>query len=357
MLVLVVIASSPRCLYPVAMSLCAADSRFFALNESRALGLAVAQEAGLVLAPLEERAYTGGEFKLRPLESVRDRPTFVLQALAGTDDAPLSERLLRVLFLLSALRDAGATPRVLLLPYLAFARQERRTQPRDPVNNRYVAQLLEAAGNDQIITLDVHSSTAIENAFRVPVDHLTALPLMVNHYASNLGPAAVTVLSPDIGGIKRAQLFREMLAMRLEREVEFAFIEKRRTEVGVSSGLLVGNASGREAIVLDDLCATGETLMRAAAACRRAGAARVHVAVTHMPLTAGFEALMAADEIASILTTDSVGFSFASAAALRSPHKLSVLSIAPLLGQAIQRRLAGRPLTPLLSRWPVKPED
>jgi ribose-phosphate pyrophosphokinase len=339
------------------MNLRTADSRFFALSESRTLGLAVAGEAGLVLAPLEERAYAGGEFKLRPLESVRDRPAFVLQALAGTDDSPLAERLLRVLFLLSTLRDAGATPRVLLLPYLAFARQERRTQPRDSVNTRYVAQLLEVAGADQVITLDVHSPAAIENAFRVPVDHLTALPLMANHFASHLGHAAVTVLSPDFGGVKPAQLFREMLAARLGHEVEFAFIEKRRTEAGVSSGRLVGDASGREVIVLDDLCATGETLTHAAATCHRAGAARVHVAVTHMPLAVGFESLMASDEIASILTTDSVGFSPAYATAQRSREKLSILSIAPLLGQAIQRRLAGRPLTPLLSQWPVGPED
>jgi ribose-phosphate pyrophosphokinase len=339
------------------MSLCAAETRFFALSESRALASAVAQEAGLVLAPLEERLYAGGEFKLRPLETVRDRPAFVLQSLAGTADAPLSERLIRVLFLLSALRDAGATPRVLLLPYLAFARQERRTQPRDPVNTRYVAQLLEASGVDQIIALDVHSPTALENAFRIPVDHLTALPLMVNHYASLLAHAPITVLSPDIGGIKPAQLFRDMLAAHMGQEVELGFIEKRRTEAGVSSGRLVGEANGREIIVLDDLCATGDTLTRAAAACHRAGAARVHVAVSHMPLEVGFQALMASAEIGSILTTDSVGFSFTSAAAPRSQDKLSTLSIAPLLGQAVQRRLAGKPLAPLLSAWPVKPED
>jgi ribose-phosphate pyrophosphokinase len=339
------------------MNLCADDTCFFALNESRTLALAVAQEAGLVLAPLEERLYAGGEFKLRPLESVHNRPAFVLQSLAGSADSPLSERLLRVLFLLSALRDAGATPRVLLLPYLAFARQERRTQPRDSVNTRYVAQLLEAAGADQIIALDVHSPTALENAFRIPVDHLSALPLMANHYTSHLAHAALTVLSPDIGGIKPAQLFREMLAARMGLEVELAFIEKRRTEVGVSNGRLVGNASGRDVIVLDDLCATGETLLRAATACRRAGAAAVHIAVTHMPLVAGFEALMASDQIDSILTTDSVGFSFASSAAPPSPDRLSILSIAPLLGRAVQRRLAGKSLAPLLSRWPVNPED
>jgi len=339
------------------MSLCAAETRFFALNESRTLALAVADEAGLLLAALEERRYAGGEFKLRPLESVRDRPAFVLQSLAGTADAPLSERLLRVLFLLSALRDAGATPRVLLLPYLAFARQERRTQPRDPVNTRYVAQLLEASGADQIIALDVHSPAALENSFRIPVDHLTALPLMADHCASNLAHAPLTVLSPDIGGIKPAQLLCEMLAARLGREVEFAFIEKRRTEAGILSGRLVGNSSGREIIVLDDLCATGETLMRAATACHRAGAAAVHVAVTHMPLMAGFEALMASDEIDSIMTTDSVGFPIVCSAAPHAPDKLTILSIAPLFGQAVQRRLAGKSLAPLLSRWPVGPEE
>ena len=121
----------------------------FAPAESRALAVASGLEAGLEVAALEERQYDGGEFKLRPLQSVRDRAVFVIQSLADSADAPIAARLVRLLFLLQALRDAGATRLTALLPYLAYARKDRRTKPRDPVYTRYVAELLEAGGVQQ----------------------------------------------------------------------------------------------------------------------------------------------------------------------------------------------------------------
>ena len=334
------------------------DSCFFTLSESRGLAVPVARDAGMALAALEERRFEDGEFKLRPLESVRDRTVFVLQTLAATAEAPICERLVRLLFLISGLRDAGASRRIVLVPYLAFARKERRTQLRDPVNTRYVAQLLEASGADRVIALDVHNPAALDNSFRIPVDHLTALPMMVDHFASRLTQARLAIASPDIGGIKRAQIFRELLEARVGGEVEFAFIEKRRVQGIVSGGTLVGDVKGREVIVLDDLCATGGTLIRAGDACQRAGATAVHAAVTHVPLAAGLEALVRANGVSHIVCTDSVGFSpDLSGASAPSAPKLTVLSIAPLLGQAVRRIVAGKPLEPLFSRWPVAFED
>jgi len=264
----------------------------------------------------------------------------------------------RLLFLLNGLRDAGASQRVALIPYLAFARKDRRTQPRDPVNTRYVAQLLEASGADRLIALDVHNPAALDNAFRIPVDHLTALPMIVHHFATRLPQTNLAVASPDVGGIKRAQVFRELLEKRLGREVELVFIEKRRSLGVVSGGTLVGGAIGRTVIILDDLCATGGTLIRAADVCRRAGAAVVHAAVTHVPLPDGLDAVIAAENIASIVTTDSVGMlpqMRATSTAVAS--KLVTLSIAPLFGQALKRMLVGKPLAPLLDRWPVTLEE
>lgn len=312
---------------------------------------ALAAAAGIELAALEERRFEGGEFKLRPLQSVRGRTVYVLQSLAFSAEMPIAERFVRLLFLLYGLRDAGASQRIALIPYLAYARKDRRTQLRDPVNTRYVAQLLEAAGVDRVVALDVHNPAALDNAFRIPVDHLSALPMMADHLSRQLGGANLTVLSPDIGGIKRAQLFRELLQARVAGAIELAFIEKRRAQDVVSSGALVGGGSGRTVIVIDDLCASGGTLVRAADLCQRDGAAAVHVAVTHTPLEAGVTALLESTSISSILTTDSVAGALAPPSARTA--KMTILPVAPLFGEAIRRMLAGQPVAPLLRRWPV----
>jgi ribose-phosphate pyrophosphokinase len=329
-----------------------------ALSESRELAVLVARESGIPLIPIEERPFEGGEFKLRPLESVRGRRVFVLQTLAGTHDAPGPSRLLRLLFLLLGLRDAGADSSVAVVPYFPFARKDRRTQIRDPVTSRYVAELLEAAHSDCVISLDVHNPAAFDNGFRVPTIHLTALPLMADYFAriGAVANAAVTVVSPDVGGIKRAQIFRELIAARTGREIDLAFVEKRRAKGNVSSGSLAGEVAGRTVIVLDDLCATGGTLIRAAETCLRAGAAATHVAATHTPLAAGLEALMTAEPITSITVTDSVGIAFPTRRPPSGSGKLFTLSIAPLLGQALGRMVTGKPVAPLLESWPLPPD-
>src|SRR6202011_2269224 len=273
----------------------------FAPSESRGLGLAASERARIGLADLEEREYEGGEFKLRPLQSVRDRTVFVVQSLAETQKAPIAQRLVRLLFLIHCLRDAGASRAIAVIPYLAYARKDRRTKPRDPVYTRYVAQLIEAAGTDRVVALDVHNASSIDNAFRIPVDHLSALPMMAAHFTQHLPTGELAVASPDIGGIKRAQLFRELLERKTGRQVELVFVEKRRESGVVSGGAIVGNASGRAVIVLDDLCASGATLRRAATALRAAGATSVHATVTHTPIETGLATLVAAEDIAQVV--------------------------------------------------------
>lgn len=327
------------------------EPMIFAPGESRALGLAIGEKAGIELAPLEEREYEGGEFKLRPLQSVRDRTVFVVQSLAETRQAPIAQRLVRLLFLLQALRDAGAARTVAVIPYLAYARKDRRTKSRDPVYTRYVAQLLESAGTHSVIALDVHNAAALDNAFRIPVDHLSALPMMAAHFAKHLAAGKLAVASPDIGGIKRAQLFREMLERRTRREVELVFVEKRRASGVISGSAIVGNTSGCAVIVLDDLCASGATLIRAATALRAAGAASVHATVTHTPIEAGLSALASAEDIEQVVATDSVGYApNLSAPGLRG--KVKILSVGELLGCAIARMIGGEPLAPLAEHWP-----
>ena len=324
-------------------------------SESLPLAREIGAQAQIPLAGLEERAFEGGEFKLRPLECLRGRPAFVVQSLIGSQDVPVGTRLLRLLFLLLGVRDAGCSPRIAVIPYMAFARKDRRTQPHDPVTSRYVAELLEAAGADGIVALDVHNPAALDNAFRVPVDHLSAAPLLVDHFARRLGCEPLCVVSPDVGGIKRAQRFQELLGAHLGRPTELAFVEKRRALGVVSGGQLAGTVAGRHVIVLDDLCATGGTLIRAAQACRAAGAAAVHAAVTHAPLPEGLAAVLSADCIADVTHTDSAAAAILVQAA--DTPRLHVLPIAPLLGQALRRIVLGKALDPMLTDWPVSLED
>lgn len=327
------------------------DALIFAPAESRALAQTASRLAGIELAELEEREYEGGEFKLRPLQSVRNRLVFVVQTLAESAAAPMAERLVRLLFLLHTLRDAGASCVVAVIPYLAYARKDRRTKPRDPVYTRYVAQLIETAGANRVVTLDVHNASAVENAFRIPLDHLSALPMMAAHFNKHLAAGNLAVVSPDIGGMKRAQALREVLERTANRKVDLLVVEKHRDGQVVSGGTLIGTARGRDAIVLDDLCATGSTLLQAVRALRAGGATSVHVAVTHFPMEKGVRALAAAAEVSQVVITDSVGYSPAISS---SDHgdKVTTLSVGELLGHALSRIARGDSISAMAVRWP-----
>jgi len=325
----------------------------FTLSESRDLGEAISRESGVSLAPLEERAFEQGEFKLRPLVSVRDRTAWVAQSLCGSNEAPTAQRLVRLLFLLCALRDGGACRTVALVPYLAYARKDRRTQTRDPIHTRYVAQLFEACGLDRIVALDVHNPAAFDNAFRIGFDHLSALPMFADHFARRLQSVALAIASPDVGGIKRAQIFRELLQQRVGKPIGQAFVEKRRAGGEVSGGLVVGDIADSTVLVLDDLCSTGGTLRRAAASLRAAGAAAVYAVVTHAPLDAGTAAVLDDPAIDGMVVTDSVGAS-SHPLLCSPPAKLTVVPVAPLLGQALSRSMRGLALAELLEHWPPR---
>ena len=319
-------------------------------SESHATAVDIARRSGLEMLPLEERLFAEGEFRIRPLASVRERTVFVFQSLAGSDAASISERLVRLLLLLFALRDAGVTRLIGIVPYLCYARSDKRSEARDPVNTRYVAQLLEAATLDSLVCLDVHNLAALENAFRIPVDHLSALPLFARHFGECLPTNEVVVASPDIGGIKRAQSFQAILARELDKETGLAFVEKRRSQSGVSGGTVAGTVAGKVVIVLDDLCSSGETLLNAARSLVAAGAREVHVAFTHAPSGSGLDAVVSSSDISSVVTTDSVILTDHEVRA--DPGRFCRLGIAPLLAEAVGRISVGAPLSPLLHRWP-----
>jgi ribose-phosphate pyrophosphokinase len=307
----------------------------FALNASREFGERVAGALGIALAPHEEREFEDGEHKARPLESVRGRDVFVVASLYGDDRQSVNDKLVRLLFFVGALRDASAGRITAVIPYLCYARKDRRSKSRDPVSTRYVAALLETVGADRVVTLDVHNLAAYDNAFRIRADHLEARRLFVEEFVPRIGSEPVVVVSPDVGGVKRAEAFRQSLSRRLGREASGAFLEKYRSAGVVSGEAVVGDVEGRIAIILDDLISTGGTIARAVAACRSRGARAVYAAATHGIFVGEAGRMLAEPGLKRLVITDTIPPFRLDPALVRG--KVTVLDTAPLFAEAIRR--------------------
>jgi ribose-phosphate pyrophosphokinase len=298
------------------------------------------------LARLEYRRFEDGEHKSRPLDSVRERDVYLLQSFYGDADDSPNDKLIRSLWLAGALRDAGASRVTLVAPYLCYARKDRRTQLRDPVSSRYLAQLIEAMGIARVVTLDVHNLAAFENAFRIPTEHLSALTLFMPPLVSLLGAAEVVVVSPDAGGIARAEALRSRLERQSGRAVGRAVMEKQRSGGVLSGDHLAGDVAGRVAVLIDDLVSTGATLGRAVRACRAHGATRVYALATHALLAAGAADTLAGMPLDALLLTDSLPPRELPASL---QEKVRWLPVAPLLAAVVQRLHDGGSVAELLA--------
>ncbi len=320
--------------------------RVFALNSSRAFGECVAESMGTPLAGHEEREFEDGEHKARPLENVRGRDVFVIQSLYGDTEQTVNDKLVRLLFFTGALKDASAARVSAVIPYLCYARKDRKTKSRDPVTTRYVAALLEAAGVDCVVTMDVHDLAAYQNAFRCRTEHLEAKQLFTEYFASR-ADSELVVVSPDVGGVKRAELLREALEQRTGKPVAGAFMEKKRSAGVVSGEAVVGDVEGRDAIILDDMIVSGGTIARAVRACRERGANRIYAVAAHGLFVDGAAEMLAVPELEKVVVTDSVLPFRLQTGALR--EKLELLSAAPLFAEAIKRMHSGGSIVDLLA--------
>ncbi|WP_202620495.1 ribose-phosphate diphosphokinase [Methylocystis heyeri] len=318
----------------------------FCLDEDKSFAAEVSRFLGVGIAPHEERAFEDGEFKIRPLSNVRNRDVYVLASLHGAEPhTSVSEKLCRLLFFIGALKDAGAAEVCLAAPYLCYQRKDRQTKPRDPVTSRYLAQLLEAMGTHRVITMDAHNVAAYQNAFRCDTDHLDARGLFASHFARLAGDQPVAVVSPDLGGEKRAELFRERLERKLGSPVDKAFMDKRRSQGEVTGDIFAGEVDGRIAIVLDDLISGGGTMARVAQACKTRGATQVWCAATHGVFSSGAAKTLGGAPIDRIVVTDTVPLP-AFMTALKD--RLSVVGAARLFAQAIERCHNGGSLSQLI---------
>ncbi len=293
----------------------------FGLGADRDFATRVAAELAVPLAPHEERVFEDGEHKARPLQGVRGHDAFVIHALHGeamqcapersspgqsaVGQSP-NDKLARLLFFCGALKDAGAARVTAVTPYLCYARKDRRTKPNDPITTRYVAAMIEAVGVDRLIAVEVHNVAAFENAFRCPTVHLESAPLFARYFATALGAVPVVAVSPDAGGAKRAEQFRLALAALTGCEVGSAYVEKFRSAGVLTGGRLVGEMRGQTAVIVDDLISTGSTLVRAATACREAGAVRVFAAAAHGLFIGGAPELMQTPALEKIVILDTV---------------------------------------------------
>jgi ribose-phosphate pyrophosphokinase len=318
----------------------------FALEGSREFGAAVARGLNVALAEHEERDFEDGEHKIRALTPARNRDVFVLHSLHGEPGRSVNDKLCRVLFFIAALRDAGAGRVTAVTPYLCYGRKDRKTKPRDPVTTRYLAQLFEAAGVDCVMAMDVHNLAAFQNAFRRPTIHLEARPLLVEHFAARLGGEDLVVVSPDAGGLKRADRFRDALGKKLGRRLPTAIMEKKRSDDILGGEMLVGDVAGKTAIVLDDLISSGATLLRAARACLDHGAARVFAAATHGVFAEGAEPTLADPALERIALCDTIPPSRLGEALRQT--KIDLLDAAGLFADAIGRAHGGGSISELL---------
>jgi len=319
----------------------------FALTESHELGAKVSKYLDAPLQNHIERDFEDGEYKIRPLVAVRDQDVYVIQSLYGDREHSVHDKLLRLLFFIGALKDASAREVTAVVPFLCYSRKDMKTKPRDPVNTRYVAQLFEAVGTDRVVTMDVHNLAAFQNAFRCRTDHLEARKLFVQYFAPLMEGQEMVVISPDTGGIKRAEKFRQDLCLVLNREAGSGFMEKHRSGGVVTGEALVGDVSGKAVIIIDDLISTGGTMSRTAKACKKAGAAKVYTAATHGIFTGDADKVFADPAIDQLVIVDTIPPFRITSDAVRD--KLTVLDGAALIAEAVRRIHAGGSVIDLLT--------
>lgn len=319
----------------------------FGIGSSEPFAARVCSRLGVDLSPLEERSFEDGEQKIRPLVSVRNRDVYVVHSLNGEAGQTANDKLCRLLFLIGALKDASATSVTAVVPYLCYSRKDRQTKARDPITTRYVAQLFEAMGTDRLVAMEVHNVAAFQNAFRCHTEHLDANSLFAKHFMPLIGDAPVAVVSPDPGGVKRAELFRQRLEGMLKRPVAAGFMDKHRSMGEVTGEMFAGDVAGRNVIVIDDLISTGGTMVRMATACREHGATRVSLATTHALFSERAGEVLGAAPVDQIVITDSV--SLPPSAATKLGDRLIVVGVARVFAEAIRRCHTGGSIVELLA--------
>ena len=297
--------------------------KILAGNSNGPLTEAIAAYLGVPLTKCQVRRFADMEIFVEILENVRGEDTFIIQSTAY----PANDHLMEVLIMTDALRRASARRITAVLPYFGYARQDRKAGPRTPISAKLVANLITHAGADRVLTVDLHAGQ-IQGFFDIPTDNLFAAPVMVRDITERLDLKNVIVVSPDVGGVVRARA----LAKRIDAHL--AIVDKRRERAGESEVMnIIGDVRGKVCILLDDIVDSGGTLCNAADALLEEGAREVYAYATHGVLSGGAVARIAGSQLKELVLTDTIR----PTEAVRVAKNIRVMSIAPLIGEAIGR--------------------
>ncbi len=294
----------------------------FSGNANPGLGTGIAAELGVGLGEVRLGRFSDGETRVEILQNVRGRDVFIVQPTC----APANDNLMELLIMVEACRRSSAGRMTVVVPYFGYSRQDRKAAPRAPISARLVADLLEAAGVDRVLTLDLHAAQ-IQGFFRVPVDNLYAQPVLLEHVRSVLHGREAVVVAPDAGGVERARSLAELLHAPL------AIVDKRRTRPNEAEiHHIIGEVGERVAILVDDMVDTAGTMTKGAEVLVQHGAIAVIGVATHAVLSGPAIERMEASSFERLIVTNTIPVAPEDAARAR----IDVVSVAPLLGRAIR---------------------
>jgi ribose-phosphate pyrophosphokinase len=295
--------------------------QLFSGNANPCLAQEIAEHLEMPLGDPAIRQFADGEIHLQIQQNVRGADVFIIQPTC----TPVDRHLMELLLMIDALKRASAERITAVLPYYGYARQDRKDKPRVPISAKLVAGLLETAGADRVLALDLHAAQ-IQGFFNIPVDHLFATPVMIEYFRP-LSVADLTVVSPDPGGVERARAFAKRLNAPL------AILDKRREQPNVAEVLnVVGDVNGRNCLLVDDLIDTGGTLVKGAEALMAKGAASVSACATHAVLSGSSVSRIEASCLKEVIFTNSIPLSQEG----KKSSRIKLLSVAKLLAEAIR---------------------
>ncbi|HXF91516.1 MAG TPA: ribose-phosphate pyrophosphokinase [Nitrospiraceae bacterium] len=296
--------------------------KLFTGNANPALAQEICAYLGIRLGEATVSSFSDGEVRVKIEENVRGADVFVVQSCCS----PVNDSIMELLIMIDALKRSSASRITAVIPYFGYARQDRKDQPRVPISAKLVADLITTAGADRVLTMDLHAGQ-IQGFFNIPVDHLYATPVLLE-YINKRGVADLVVVSPDAGGVERARAFAKRLQANL------AIIDKRREGPNQTQIMnIIGDVEGKSALLLDDMIDTAGTIVQGAQACADKGAREVWAACTHPVLSGPALDRLQQSCLREVVVTNTIP--------LRDKEqlcpKLHLLSVAPLLGEAISR--------------------